>query len=382
MASGRPDSRMSVEPSSFDAASTSKKKKIQKTQTTLRLEPGTAKENLLPKTIELGRNPLHTEPVLQLTRKVKSIWKRHGDHYLRISLDTLHYMEAVFLHGQEDLWNTTRRPYGIFECEYLAIWGMFMNTLFKQQFISEEITRRTVNGTLSGTIFWWNTKTDLWTVRNPWSKNTVDLLFENYWVRRHHMEIGNLIVRKSLSDHYCQNLRLPPTLCSAWERWEVTQTQLGWIKIKWCSQNNCLKELNRIDGMQTEFERKIFPGFTTIGILEEIHRNSWNVHSMNLSTPTVESSSCPCSMKLCGEKNDNTEECNRNSVEVGKYALRFHRGHWSFLGPGLEKTWCKTCADKTKQRVGQNCSNDDTPNGYRIWSPSFFEHPVSSKEES
>ena len=78
MASGRPDSRMSVEPSSFDAASTSKKKKIQKTQTTLRLEPGTAKENLLPKTIELGRNPLHTEPVLQLTRKVKSIWKRHG----------------------------------------------------------------------------------------------------------------------------------------------------------------------------------------------------------------------------------------------------------------------------------------------------------------
>ena len=28
------------------------------------------------------------------------------------------------------------------------------------------------------------------------------------------------------------------------------------------------------------------------------------------------------------------------------YARRFHRGHWSFLGPGLEKTWCKTCSDK------------------------------------
>ena len=40
---------------------------------------------------------------------------------------------------------------------------------------------------------------------------------------------------------------------------------------------------------------------------------------MNLSTSTVESSSCPCSMKLCGESNDNTEECDQNAVEVGKY---------------------------------------------------------------
>ena len=46
-------------------------------------------------------------------------------------------------------------------------------------------------------------------------------------------------------------------------------------------------------------------------------------------------------MKLCGE-NDNTEECHQNSVEVGKYARRFHSGHWSFL----EKTWYKTCSDK------------------------------------
>ena len=30
--------------------------------------------------------------------------------------------------------------------------------------------------------------------------------------------------------------------------------------------------MNRIDGMQTEFEWKIFPGFTTLGILEEIQK--------------------------------------------------------------------------------------------------------------
>ena len=43
-------------------------------------------------------------------------------------------------------------------------------------------------------------------------------------------------------------------------------------KIKWYSQNNHFKELNRIDDMQTEFEWKIFWGFTTIDILEEIQK--------------------------------------------------------------------------------------------------------------
>ena len=34
-------------------------------------------------------------------------------------------------------------------------------------------------------------------------------------------------------------------------------------KIRWYSENNHLKELNRIDVMPTEFEWKIFPGRTT-----------------------------------------------------------------------------------------------------------------------
>ena len=42
-------------------------------------------------------------------------------------------------------------------------------------------------------------------------------------------------------------------------------------KIKWYSENNHFKELNRIDGMPTEFEWKIFPGITALGLLEKIH---------------------------------------------------------------------------------------------------------------
>ena len=36
-------------------------------------------------------------------------------------------------------------------------------------------------------------------------------------------------------------------------------------KIKWYSENNHFKDMNRIDGMPTEFEWKIFPGITALG---------------------------------------------------------------------------------------------------------------------
>ena len=41
-------------------------------------------------------------------------------------------------------------------------------------------------------------------------------------------------------------------------------------RIKWYSENNHFKDMNRIDGMPTEFEWKIFPGFTTLGLLEKM----------------------------------------------------------------------------------------------------------------
>ena len=96
MASGRPDSRMSVEPSSFDAASTSKKKKIQKTPTILRLEPGTTKENPLPKTVKLGGQPVAHGASSSVDQESQKNTEATWDHYLHISLDTSHYMEAVF----------------------------------------------------------------------------------------------------------------------------------------------------------------------------------------------------------------------------------------------------------------------------------------------
>ena len=41
-------------------------------------------------------------------------------------------------------------------------------------------------------------------------------------------------------------------------------------KIKWYSETNYFKEMSRIDGTSMEFEWKIFPGITTLGLLEKI----------------------------------------------------------------------------------------------------------------
>ena len=129
-----------------------KKKKIQKTQTILQLEPGTTKENLLPKTIKLGGNPLHKEPVLQLTRKVKRIRKRHGT-------TTFKYRRT---HRTVWIW-----PFG--ECSWIP--------LFKQQFISEKTMTRiyTTRETISGTL--WNNYLD---IKKDWFVN-----YQKFLVQEH-----------------------------------------------------------------------------------------------------------------------------------------------------------------------------------------------------
>ena len=43
-------------------------------------------------------------------------------------------------------------------------------------------------------------------------------------------------------------------------------------KFRWYFENNHLKDLNRSDGKPTEFEWKIFPRITTLGLLDEIQK--------------------------------------------------------------------------------------------------------------
>ena len=43
-------------------------------------------------------------------------------------------------------------------------------------------------------------------------------------------------------------------------------------KIQWNSENNYFRELSRIDGQPIEFEWKIFPRLTSMGILKQIQQ--------------------------------------------------------------------------------------------------------------
>ena len=122
IASGKPDSRMSVDPSSFDAVPTSqvrlkdaylgglmekqretrriKKKKIQKTPTILRLRSGTTKETSYGEPVAQNSKawvqPLAHGASSSVDNESQKGTDATWNHYFQISPNTSHYMEAVF----------------------------------------------------------------------------------------------------------------------------------------------------------------------------------------------------------------------------------------------------------------------------------------------
>ena len=97
--------------------------------------------------------------------------------------------------------------------------------------------------------------------------------------------------------------------------------------------------------MQTEFEWKIFPRFTKLGILEEIQKlmKSFQTEPEHFNGRIIFMSMF--NDNVWGD-NENTEKCIQNSIKISKCAGRFPLGRWSFFGPGSEKKWYKTCSDK------------------------------------
>ena len=52
----------------------------------------------------------------------------------------------------------------------------------------------------------------------------------------------------------------------------MIQMRTGRGKFNGIRKNNHFKDMNRVDGMPMEFEWKICPGFTTLGLLGEIQK--------------------------------------------------------------------------------------------------------------
>ena len=93
-----------------------------------------------------------------------------------------------------------------------------------------------------------------------------------------------------------------------------------------------------------EFEWNIFQGFNTLQLSEEVkslllrlgetpQNFTGRIIFMSMFTDIS-----------CGSK-DNEKECLLNAKLVSKYAKRFGKRQWSFIGPGSEKKWYSISED-------------------------------------
>ena len=136
-------------------------------------------------------------------------------------------------------------------------------------------------------------------------------------------------------------------------------------KIKLYSENNYFKDMNRIDGMPTEFEW--FPGITTLGLLEKIQSL---MRDLQCEPEHFKGRIIFMSMynDMTWQEKGNKETCEYNSKTIADSVRKVPRGRWSFLGPGSEKKWYGTYSDdpdgsrdKIAQQMMVNFSESSHP---------------------
>ena len=120
-----------------------------------------------------------------------------------------------------------------------------------------------------------------------------------------------------------------PTSNIVWER------QLGWFK-----GSSQYRTLDTIDGEPTKFEWNIFPGFTTLQLINKVQEFMNKMGAPEQFQARIIFMSMFNDIKW-GYK-DNETDCIANSTLVSLFARRFPAGRWSFLRPGSEKKWYST----------------------------------------
>ena len=120
-------------------------------------------------------------------------------------------------------------------------------------------------------------------------------------------------------------------LCYVLERWIRTQHQI-------------LLGNDTINAEPMEFEWNIFPGFTTLQLVQEVQE------FMNKMGEPEQFQGRIIFMSMFNDiiwrSKDNETECIADSTLVSLFAKRFPAGSWSFRGPGSEKKWYSTYIDK------------------------------------
>ena len=93
-----------------------------------------------------------------------------------------------------------------------------------------------------------------------------------------------------------------------------------------------------INGESTEFERNIFPGFTTLQLCDKINDLLSDLgEAPEIFTGRILFMSMFNDISC--DRKGNKEECLANARVVKVYAKKFGIGQWSFFGPRSEKKW-------------------------------------------
>ena len=114
--------------------------------------------------------------------------------------------------------------------------------------------------------------------------------------------------------------------------------------------SNSYAELFGIDGELIEFEWNIFPGFTSLEMLQKVQED---LRSRGLEPEEFRDriSSCLYSTTSIGTWGIS------NSEQIKNHAERFSQGHWTSLGPGDEKKWYGTLSYKPEGKMDSVASS-------------------------
>ena len=120
-----------------------------------------------------------------------------------------------------------------------------------------------------------------------------------------------------------------PTSNSAWE-----------VKLSWFKSSSQYRTLDAIDSEPMEFEWNIFPGFTTLQLINKVHEFMTKMGDPSEFKGRIIFMSMFNDISWGSE--DNERECNATANLVSVHARRFSPGRWSFLEPGSAKKWYST----------------------------------------
>ena len=128
---------------------------------------------------------------------------------------------------------------------------------------------------------------------------------------------------------------------------------------QWYSDDDHFSELNRIDGQPMEIEWKFSQD--SLQGQSSMRINRWWEKTGRIIFMSMFND-------IVWDAKGNDELCENNLKTIKKYAERFPRGHWSFLGLASENKWCGTYAckpdgscDRIAEKTLLNFAGSDHP---------------------